>query len=770
VSNFRAVSRGIRASALLDPHGLSVRGWRSLWVIAAIFASGPALAKDYLVVDQAAYRSAVKQAQPGDVILLKDGEWRDFQIVFEGAGTAERPITLTAQTKGRVTLTGKSNLRLAGEHLIVSGLVFRSGQTPTDEVIAFRRDSKTFANHSQVTEVVIDRFNQLERSRQDHWVALYGQFNRVDHSQFVGKTNAGVTLAVIRERGQPLDNRHRIDHNYFGFRPPLGSNGGETIRIGTSEESLSASNSIVERNYFEHCDGEVEIVSNKSGGNVFRGNTFFESQGSLVLRHGNENLVEGNVFLGNGKPHTGGIRVINARQTVRGNYMEGLSGTGFASALAVMNGVPNSAINRYHQVSGVAIENNTIVDAARLTLGAGADAERSAPPIDSRFDRNLIVSQREQDPFVVETDVSGIAFSGNVQSKVAKPIVADGFARQSVTLARDSNGLLYPSEPALAKVGAPRSLKPVKKEETGVAWYPKPTRGGIEFSAGKTHRVTSATELTTAVALAASSDTIRLAAGEYLIDAPLAIDRTLTFAGPDAGNEPAILRFKQASLFHLRQGGALRLQGLTVSGASAPLASGNVAISLDAANPPAHYAVEILNSEFVELDRSPAFDVLAISPGSFARRVEIRDCSFNNISGAVLAVRSRDENEPLYGVESVDISGSRFNKVSRVADVFRGGRDESTFGPRFTMTNSTVTNSGESLAASVRLSGVLFTRIAGNRFSDSGGVEVTHGVGAPQTSIVDNTFANTAAPIVRELYAKGPPRVALEGNSMGGAQ
>jgi poly(beta-D-mannuronate) lyase len=85
------------------------------------------------------------------------------------------------------------------------------------------------------------------------------------------------------------------------------------------------------------------------------------------------------------------------------------------------------------------------------------------------------------------------------------------------------------------------------------------------------------------------------------------------------------------------------------------------------------------------------------------------------------------------------------------------------------MRNSTVTRSGVE-GASIRLSGVLFTTITGNRFSDSGMIEITHGVGAPQTAIVDNSFANTPAPVVRELYTKGPPRVALEGNSMGAAQ
>ena len=184
-----------------------------LTIAMLVSTAHPALARDMLVSDQVQYKAAVKKAQPGDTIILGDGEWRDFQIVFTGTGTAAKPITLTAQTKGKVLLTGQSNLRIGGQNLVVSGLVFKNGASPTDEVISFRRDSKTLATDVRVTEVVIDGFSKSDRRAEDIWVALYGTGNRVDHSHFEGKTNAGVTLAAIRRAGDPLDNRHRIDHN-----------------------------------------------------------------------------------------------------------------------------------------------------------------------------------------------------------------------------------------------------------------------------------------------------------------------------------------------------------------------------------------------------------------------------------------------------------------------------------------------------------------------------------------------------------------------------
>ena len=319
-------------------------------------------AKEYFVENQKVYQNIAQRLKAGDTVTLKNGVWENFEILLSGQGTESAPITLTAETKGGVIISGQSNLRLAGQYLVVSGLVFKNGYTPTSAVIEFRRNKNELAFNSRVTEIVIDNFNNPDKQESDYWVALYGQHNRLDHSHIVGKRNKGVTVAVRLNNEKSQQNFHRIDHNYFGYRPTFGSNGGETLRIGTSHYSLTDSHTLVENNYFEHTNGEVEIISIKSGKNIIRNNTFFEARGTLTMRHGNGNLIEENVFIGNNVPHTGGIRVINHDQIVRNNYLEGLTGYRFGSGFTVMNGVPDSPINRYHQVDNATIENNTFVD------------------------------------------------------------------------------------------------------------------------------------------------------------------------------------------------------------------------------------------------------------------------------------------------------------------------------------------------------------------------------------------------------------------------
>ncbi len=721
-------------------------------------APASALARDYLVHDQAEYRAAAGAVKAGDVIRLAEGEWKDFPILLEGQGTAKQPITLTVQTKGKVILTGASSLRMAGSHLLVSGLVFRNGSAPDAEVISFRRDPRSYARHSRLTEVVIDRYNKADRRTEDRWVSIYGSDNRVDHSWFAGKGNLGVTLAVIRPKGQPEANRHRIDHNYFGPRAPLGSNGGETIRLGTSDESLSDSANLVEANVFDRCDGEVEIVSVKSGANVVRGNLILESQGAIVLRHGNGNRVERNVFLGKAKPHTGGVRVINEGQIVRDNYMEGLAGTDFTSALAVMNGVPGSAINRYHAVSGAEIANNSMFEVARVTLGAGADAERTAAPTGSRLTNNLITGQ-DGKPFRIEADMVGVTFTDNVTDGEVPGAIPSGLRKTGIATKRAANGLLYPTDPALAALGAPRDLRPVTLAEVGPAWYPKAT-GIAAFGSGRAVPV-KAGGLEAAVAAARPGDTLKLAAGHYTAETPLRISVPLTVSGP----RDADIAFSAPTLFQLEEGAALRLEGLSITGDEAPRQSGNAVIRTSALSTVANYALEIDGTTFSRLDSVPAFDLIATTPGTFADRIAITKAAVNGLSGAVLAAAAETEGKGRYAAERIAIADSRFEKIGSLAQILRAGTDESTFGPELILRGNTVVQSGPVMLG---LSGVQSILIEGNTFRSSGRIAVANSVGTPETRIIDNHFIQTPEPTVTKLYPQGSPRVLVSGNSIGG--
>lgn len=714
---------------------------RSLVALAVVAAGGVpsmALAESALVRTPAEFASALPRLQPGDTLTLADGEWRDFQVVFTGQGAEGRPITLTAQTPGKVVLTGRSNLSMAGEHLVVSNLVFRDGFSPTGEVLSFRKSRTERANYSRVTGVVIDGFSKPSRAESDNWVALYGHHNRFDHNQIAGKTNAGTTLVVIRDAEQGLENHHTIDHNFFGARPVLGSNGGETIRVGTSHDSTSNSFTTVSENWFEHCAGEVEIVSNKSGGNVYRGNVFFESQGALVLRHGDGNLVEDNVFLGGGVPNSGGVRVINRRNTVRNNYMEGLAGSNFGSALTIMYGVPNSPVNRYVQVDGAVIENNTLVDTREMSFGAGMDAERSAPPINSRFAKNLIVNRDGRSPILVKGDMGGIAFEGNVQSPTAASDLP-GVAGRKVVLERGKGQLLLPK--GLKGVGVRADLTYISREATGVSWYAKSKPVAALDSGATVTAAPGEDTLTRAIAQAKAGDRIALEAGVYIVNQTIDIDHAVTVQGPANGR--AEIQFVRPSLFELETNGALRLSRVTVSGALAPDVAGAAVIR--SPQGAAQYQLVVEDSAFQDLTVNRSFNVFAAGPGSLADRIRLERVTVDKATGSVIAAHTETADLGAYNAEVVEVIDSTFRDVAGpVLDLYRGGTDESTFGPRLTLAGSTFERSGKDGGA-LKLYGVQRTQAHGNRFVDSGAPTFFRRVGDPVLVWTGNTLQGTPA-------------------------
>lgn len=322
----------------------------------------PMFARCYKAENINQLKQSLKSVLAGDSVIVANGNWMDAQIVFKGIGEEGKYIYLLAETPGKVILNGKSCLNLSGNWLYVSGFVFKNGYSPKSAVIDFRTNSTTYAYNSVVTNCVIEQFNKPNKDSVDHWICLWGKKNRVESCYLGGKTNAGTTLVVWPNDSNSTNNGHIIYRNYFGSRPVLGVNGGESIRIGTSQVCHLSSRTIVDGNYFEHCNGEVEIISNKSCDNILVNNTFFECEGSLVLRHGNNALVSGNWFIGNGKKDTGGVRVINEGHKIYNNFFYKLRGTGFRSPLVIMNAIPDSPPSGYAPVRNVIIANNTFYD------------------------------------------------------------------------------------------------------------------------------------------------------------------------------------------------------------------------------------------------------------------------------------------------------------------------------------------------------------------------------------------------------------------------
>jgi poly(beta-D-mannuronate) lyase len=531
------------------------------------------------VSNQEELKAAINNAVAGDEIVLANGVWKDIQIKFYGKGTKELPIVLRAETFGKVSIEGISDLKIGGIYLEVSGLYFKNGYTPSNTVIDFHIDSNYIANHCKVSDCVIEDFTQLNRNKDDHWVEFWGRYNQLDHCYLAGKSNQGPTIMVSLKGNEQINNYHQIVNNHFGPRPRKGRPHGETLQIGGSNTSMSPSHTQVAKNLFERCDGEVEIISNKSNNNEFRNNIFYKCEGSVVLRHGNYCTIDGNLFIGDDKSEfMGGIRVINTGHWITNNYFYRIKGNEFRSALAVMNGVPKSPQNRYNQVKDVVIAFNTFVDCItpwQFSVGANKDKSdvlplqeiRSARPERTIVANNVIYNKIPNDfPIKTYDKVDGVAFKNNfINSPNNSDLKDEGIKTTSLSMTQQSDWLFVPTvnqnevfvgfdfetitkdlfgkDRAVANaVGAivlpiNKNEGQINKKDFGSTWFSNEKPGEIP----KTIKISSTSELVEALSKAASGTILELKKGVYILEESVMIDKQFTIRAKNSKNKATLV-------------------------------------------------------------------------------------------------------------------------------------------------------------------------------------------------------------------------------------
>lgn len=677
-----------------------------------------------LISNNEELKEAIKNAEPGDNIVLTNGVWKDVEIKFTGQGTKDKPITIKAETEGEVFIEGVSNLAFGGEYLEVSGLHFRNGYSPSKNVIAFRLDVNTIANNCKVTNCVIVDFNKLQRDDDDLWVQFYGRHNELSNCYIAGKTNGGPTVRVDLKGVQSIKNYHKIVNNHFGPRPRKGGARGETIQLGSSFTSMSPGNTTIANNLFEACNGEVEIISSKTNFNEIRNNVFYKSEGSVVTRHGNYVTIDGNYFIGDGvNEQYGGIRIINTGHWVTNNYFFNLKGKSFRSPLAVMNGIPKSPLNRYNQVTDVVVAYNTYVNcSAPWQFGVGQNIAqanvlpkseiRSARAIRTTVANNIIYNEKGYEGLVVENDkADGVSFKNNIVDNKGVEFnnFNEGITATSLELKKVSDNIMLPtgissdveafngfdfntiekdlfgnsrkdSKSIGAVVGVDIANPNIlDKSKYGASWY----SNEIETKDLVTHTVTKAEELQTKINAASNGDIIAVAEGVYTISKSLVINKTLTIQS----NGKAQLVFSGASstpLFSLQPYGKLTVNNMILKGNNS-----NYAFASLKENMFNHFGLTVLNSEISDFNY-----VLRVYKQSFSERVTFDKTTISNCeNGIELSEETNDRGD--YNTEYLTINNCNFNNVKQnVIDYYRGGYDESTIGGNLLVSNSTFTNCG----------------------------------------------------------------------------
>ncbi|GAB4335611.1 MAG: hypothetical protein Kow0037_15750 [Calditrichia bacterium] len=346
------------------------------------------------------FKSAVQNAVPGDVIELLDGVYdTNGSVTMHSGGTRLLPVIIRAQNRGMAELTGDSYFDLREcAYVRIEGFRF----TSTDKTVIKLQAS----NHIRITR----NWFSLTETTSRKWVLIGGIWNnpnkksfanRIDHNLFENKTHPGNCITVDGS-GDPVYQVSQFDtinYNHFRNVGPRHENEMETIRLGWSQMSMSSGYTIVEFNLFENCDGDPEIISVKSCDNIIRHNTFKNSQGTLCLRHGNRTTVEGNFFLGNGKPGCGGVRLYGDDHKIFNNYFQGLTGTKWDAPITLTNGDYDggSSLSKHFRINRAKIAHNTLVDNDHnIEIGYTNNGSYLKPPRDVEIVNNIVVGSKNE--------------------------------------------------------------------------------------------------------------------------------------------------------------------------------------------------------------------------------------------------------------------------------------------------------------------------------------------------------------------------------------
>ena len=364
-----------------------------------------------VVTNEAELVAAIASAGPGTNIQLEDREWGDLVVAFTGQGKAGAPIVLSGQTPGGARLRGSSRISIDGEYLVVRDLYFDQVillDTVQEPAVSFRSSPGEAASHCRLTNCVFANLTLVLAKDDDAraWVALYGQDNRVDHCTFRAHNHRGPTLTVERARGVP--DRHVIAWNHFLDRDSGTGNGWESIRVGESSTADDDSFTIIRRNLIENIASpdEREAISIKASSNLVRGNTLRNCEQTITLRHGNNTVVDGNIFVGDSRSESGAIRIIGAGHTITNNVAIAVDDRA-GGAISLNAGISGGPANGFQPVLNVLIAYNTILGTAGAAMNLadefgsvfmhdGTSYDRDVLPDAVTVAHNLFVSNDEE--------------------------------------------------------------------------------------------------------------------------------------------------------------------------------------------------------------------------------------------------------------------------------------------------------------------------------------------------------------------------------------
>ena len=395
-------------------------------------ADEPPPLRTFQVSSISALQSRINSSAPGDQIIVANGIYTTTAaITIARQGTAAHPIVINAASTGGAEIRGSAGFSLdsPSSFVVIRGFKF-SHAIGTVQV-------RAGATHCRITR------NVFQLTGEGRYLEVNGDDCEVDHNTFQNKTTLGQMVSIRGPGTSGMAQRTWLHHNLFQNFTSPGGNGAETLQIGLSGKSLTDAHSLIERNLFVRCDGENELISNKSSSNVFRYNTIRDTVGELTLRHGNSCTVHSNFFI-----NSHGLRFFGNDHQIFSNYFENCN-----PAIQIGNGdteIPPGPLTGHDRPDRVTVSFNTLINNVQNAVMGGRTNGLGAT--DLVFANNIIQSDSGT-ILTVGGPLVNPTFEGNIVFGAAPngDLPASGTRRVNPQLLRDSSGVfrLQSTSPAI---------------------------------------------------------------------------------------------------------------------------------------------------------------------------------------------------------------------------------------------------------------------------------------------------------------------------------
>lgn len=378
-------------------------------LIAALFMCfiQTAFSATITVHSSAELETAVNNAKPGTHIIIANGRYTGWNCKLKGNGLPGTPVLVSAETPGSVIFADsvtKTIFTITGNYLELSGFVFEdcklwktAGKSPM--LVEFDN-----TQNCRITGCTFRKNEAMSQFMPLIVIGGNGEGNRADHCTFISNINTMDVQVKVTKETVPLHTL--IDHNEFNNKAKVTwpvFNGGECVQVGQDPVLLGTRSAYttVRDNRFIQCNGEPEVISNKSSDNRYIHNYFENCGGELVMRGGHDCQVDSNIINGG----AGGIRVNGSHHTITHNHINNVP-----TAIRLMYGMARgkTEIGFYIAATDCIITDNEISGATTAILSGDSknadwtgkfDVKRypsrtiqDVPPADNIIQNNKITS------------------------------------------------------------------------------------------------------------------------------------------------------------------------------------------------------------------------------------------------------------------------------------------------------------------------------------------------------------------------------------------